>query len=638
MSASLNIATRALTTNLAALQVIGNNIANVNTEGYSRQNVLLQSSGYQEFGNGFFGKGVEIATVTRSHNAYLTREANLSKSVAAADGLRLNMLKQMENLFPTGATGLGAAMNDMLNAWADVSSAPSNLTARVVVIARADELAARMRNTAAQIDQQKQGAQMQAEGTVKTVNRLAQDLAAVNQRIIENQNQTHTPNDLFDQRDQLLGQINQYIQTSTVAGSDGTVSVFVGGSQPLVLGQIANGLAFTSDAADPTRKGLSFVQAGATTPIDDAVLGGGELAGLMTFLHQDLPGMQNQLGRMALALATTVNQQHRLGVDLSGAPGADFFVPPAATAGLPAASNTSGATTSASVSDPAALRASDYELRVNATGVDIIRLSDGQSTAFGSLPAVLDGLRFEQTGAANPGDRFVFRPCADAARNLSMALASPDRMAAASPVLVTPDVGNSGGMAVESLYAVSPSANLGAPVTLSFQANGTFTVSGPLDPGTPAPDNAGPPPSYNYAPGQPIQFNGWNLTLRGSPAAGDSFTVAGAPAGSTGQNAGNAGAMLALRERPTFEGVPLADGYTSLFSSLGTTVQSAQFAADFTAQIATSTESARAGVAGVNLDEEAARLLQYQQSYQAAAKYLQIAQGTFDTLLQTVGR
>ena len=177
MSSALNIAARALNTNLAALQVIGHNIANVNTEGYSRQNVLLQSSGYQEFGNGFFGKGVEIATVTRSHNAYLTREASLSKSVASADGLRLSKLKQMEDLFPTGEAGLGASMNSMLNAWSDVASSPSNLTARVVVIARGDEFAARIRNTAGQLDQQRQGTVLQAEGSVNTVNRLAQNLA-----------------------------------------------------------------------------------------------------------------------------------------------------------------------------------------------------------------------------------------------------------------------------------------------------------------------------------------------------------------------------------------------------------------------------------------------------------------------------
>jgi flagellar hook-associated protein 1 FlgK len=630
MSAALNIAARALTTNLDALKVVGNNIANVNTEGYSRQNVLLRTSGYQEFGNGFFGKGVEIATITRNHDAYLTREATAAKSAASADSMRLSKLKQLEDLFPTGPTGLGASMNNMLNAWNDVASSPSNLTARVVVIARGDEFAARLRTTGAQLDEQQLGTELQVEATVTAVNRLAQDLATVNQRILETRGSPHTPNDLFDQRDQLLSDLNQYVRTSNVPGEGGTVSVFVGGSQPLVLGQTANKLEFT---AGTLPRELKFAQGGASTPMDYKQLGGGELAGLMTYLREDLPNMQNQTGRMALALATTMNQQHGLGVNLVDAQKDDFFVPPTLAPGMAAPTNTGSATASVTVSDVTKLRASDYELRVNATSVDVIRLSDGQSTSFNSLAAIaVDGLTFSvpSSGTANAGDRFTLRPYADAARNLNMSLTAPDRLAAASPVLVTPASGNASGLSVERLSAVSPSAALTNNVTISFQAGGTYTVNDTTA-GTTSTGNA-------FIAGQPINVNGWSLTLRGSPTVDDSFTVAEAPLGSTTQNSGNAGAFLALREQPTFDGVPLGDGYVSVISSLGTKVQSAKFAAEFTSQVATSTESARSGAAGVNLDEEAARLLQFQQSYQASAKFLQIAQSTFDTLLQTVGR
>ena len=149
---SLNIATRALNANLSALQVIGHNIANVNTEGYSRQNIQLQSSGYQAMGSGYFGKGVEIATVERTHSAYLTSEARATSSTAAADSVRLSRLQQLESVFPMGENGLGTALNSMLNAWNDVTSSPSNLTAREVVIARADEFASRLRDSAGQLD------------------------------------------------------------------------------------------------------------------------------------------------------------------------------------------------------------------------------------------------------------------------------------------------------------------------------------------------------------------------------------------------------------------------------------------------------------------------------------------------------
>ncbi len=636
---SLSIGANALTTNLAALQVIGHNIANVNTVGYSRQTVQLETAGYQKFGNGYFGKGVNIATVERTHDAYLTREAQLTAALASADAIRYTRLQQLESLFPIGEGGLGSAMNSMLNAWGDVSSSPSNLTARVVAIARAEEFAGRLRDTAGQLDVLRSNTYQQVEGAVSVVNRLAGDLASVNQRIIETQGSNHTPNDLFDQRDQLLRELSQYIQLSTVPGEGGSVNVFVGGSQPLVLGQNAQRLAVGRDSADPTRVQVSFQHAGVSTPLADASLGGGEIAGLVNFHNQDLKEVENVLGRMALAAAVSINGQHALGVDLQGNPGQDFFVPPPAAVALGADTNTGNASIGASVSDPTALMASDYEIRYEISGdVSVVRLSDGQVTVVPGLPATIDGLDFSlDAGAGAIGDRYVVRPYAAVARDIQLAIGSPDRLAAASPVQVEPGVDNAGGLSIESLYPVAGSPNLTDPVTITFQADGTFTATG-LGPGNPAPDNPGPPATYNFLPGQPIEFNGWSLSLRGSPADGDTFSVSAAPAGSIAQNAGNAEGVLALRDRATFEGVALADGYISLVSEVGTRVQSARFATEFSSSVARSAETARANVAGVNLDEEAARLLQFQQAYQAAAKFLQVAQSTFDSLLQTVGR
>ena len=626
MSAALNIGSRALNANLATLQVIGHNIANANTAGYSRQSVTMQTSGYQTLGGNYYGKGVEIGTVSRTHSAYLTRESQLATSVAAADSERFSRMQQLEGLFPIGEDGLGAAINNMLNAWSDVASSPTNLSARVVVLARAEDLSARLRDTAGEIDSLAYSGRMQLDSSVTSINRLAQDIAKVNQRIIENQGTTGEPNDLLDQRDALLGELSQYVQISTVAADDGSTSVFVAGSQPLVLGQRANSLTTVRDSIDTSRLHIGFVQGGTTQALDDASVGG-QLGGLLSFLGQDLPQMQNLLGRMALALNTEMNTQHRLGVDLKGNAGADFFVPAAPSAGMPGGANTGSAELAATVSDATALKASDYEVRFDALGVNVVRLSDGVSTAFTSLPAELDGLRFDVTaGAANPGDSFRVRPFADAARNMQVAVGAPDRLASASPVQVTPGANNAGGMSIEGLYAVSPSVYPITDVTLEFQADGSFTTS--ADPST----------VYTYTPGKAIEINGWSLTLRGSPAAGDSFTIGAALPGSTPQNGGNAKAVLALRDQATFDGVSMADGYSSLLSVLGTQVQGAKFATGYSSQVADSAENARAAVAGVNLDEEAARLLQFQQSYQAAAKFLQVAQSTFDTLLQTVGR
>jgi flagellar hook-associated protein 1 len=639
MSAALNIGARALTTNLASLQVVGHNIANAGTAGYSRQSVQLQSAGHQLLGGHFFGKGVEIGAVTRSHSAHLAREAQRATSVAAADGERFSRLQQLENLFPTGVSGLGAAVNDMLNAWTDVASSPTNLAARVVVLGRADELAARLRETAGGIDALAHTTQQQMQSTVTAVNRLAQDLARVNQHITAAHGGSGTPNDLLDQRDSLLGELSRYVQITTVPSGDGGMSVFVGGSQPLVLGQRAGALSLTRDPADPTRTALAFDQGGRPPALDASVVGG-QLGGLLGFMGRDLQQMQNLLGRMAVAVNSTLNTQHRLGLDLNGQPGGDFFVPLPPVSAVPAPGNTGSAALQSQVVDPAALKASDYRVRFDGGTVRVTRLSDQVETRFDAadMPLTLDGLRLELTaGAAASGDGFLLRPFADAARNLQLALGSPDRLAGGSPVSVSPGAGNAAGMGIESLYAVSPSAQLTDPVTLTFLADGSVSVSG-LGPDNPPPDKAGPPPSYHYTPGQPLVFNGWSLTLRGNPSPGDSFTVGPTPAGGTPQNAGNARAVLALRDLATFDGVPLSGGYSALLSTLGTQVQGAQFASRYSGQIATTAGNARAAVSGVNLDEEAARLLQFQQAYQASAKFLQIAQGTFDTLLQTVGR
>ncbi len=635
MPSALNIGTLALNANLSALQVIGHNIANANTAGYSRQNVSMASAGYQSVGGNFYGMGVQVDTVTRSHDAYLTREAQLASSVSSADRERLSRLEQLENLFPTGEQGLGSAMNDMLNAFSDVASSPTNLAARAVVLGRAEEFASRLRDTAGQVDTLANSARQQIGDTVSVINRLAQDIGRINQEIIESQGDIGEPNDLLDQRDSLLGELSKYLQVTTVRADDGSISVFVAGSQPLVLGRNASSLAVQPDASDSSRPTVVFQSANASMTLPDGALGG-ELGGVMEFLNHDLRDTRNLMGRMALAANVMLNNQQRLGVDLRGDTGTNFFVPVADAPGFAGPANTGTAAVRAEVSDPTALKPSDYELRFTAGGVEVRRLLDGETATFAGLPAVFDGLSFElDSGAGVTGDIFLIKPFEGVARNIQMALSAADRLAAASPVVVSPASGNIGGVRVESLYPVEASANLTDPVTLTFLADGSFTATG-LGPGNPPPDNAGPPPGYNYTPGKPIVFNGWSLTLRGVPAAGDSFAITPSPSADQRQNAGNAVGMLALRDMETFDGLSLSNGYSALLTDMGTRVQGAQFAADYSASVASSSESARAAVAGVNLDEEAARLLQYQQAYQAAAKYMQIAQGMFDTLLQTV--
>ncbi|RYY98042.1 MAG: flagellar hook-associated protein FlgK, partial [Comamonadaceae bacterium] len=337
---------------------------------------------------------------------------------------------------------------------------------------------------------------------------------------------------------------------------------------------------------------------------------------------------RNGLGRMALAITNEVNAQHRLGIDLNGAAGGDFFKPIALPDAVADSGNAGNAVLGVAVSDSTALVASAYRIEIGSGGaLEVTRLSDQKRTSFaGPLPIQIDGLRIAaSSGSAATGDSYVLQPYADAAGAMAMALSSPREVAAANPVQARVGAGNVGSLAVAGLSVKSATANLGAPVTLTFTSSGTFDVSG---------TGTGNPTGQSFAPGQTIAFNGWNVTLNGTPKAGDTLTIEPASAAYSSLNAGNAGALLALRDKPVFDGAAMTDGYAGLMAQVGVRAQSAQYAAQVSTSIATTSETERTGVAGVNLDEEAAKLLQYQQSYQAAAKMIQLSQNLFDSVLQ----
>jgi len=634
MGSILNIGTRALLANQLALQTAGNNIANVNTAGYSRQSVVLQSVEGQFSGSGYYGNGVTAATVLRKHDEFLTRQSTLTGSVAAADAKRLERLQQLDDVFQGGPAGLGAAVADMLNAFSDVASAPASLSARTVALARAEEAAARLRSTAGNLESIGQAVRSELVVTVNDINSLAGRIAAVNQQIALTHGSEHTPNDLLDQRDQFIRELNKLVQTTNIPAEDGSIGIFLGGSQPLVLGNSISPVSISSDEfRDSGKSKLTIVRSGLTTVLDEVSLGGGSIAGLLRFQNTDLVEASNLLGRMALALGTKMNEQHRLGLDPSGAPGGNLFTMATLPNALAAPANLSASTVSVAVQPPPAagstsLAASDYEMTfTSATAGSVKRLSDSTVTAFGTTPgvALVDGLVLQASGAASAGDRFLITPYRKAASAISIAFASPRDLAMAAPVAGNAGNSNTGSLALQSLLVKNPDANLNQTVTLTFTGAGTFDVTG---------TGTGNPVGLAYTPGQAIGFNGWVLQLNGAPKVGDSFVVrANAFSATTG---GNAEAMLSLRDTPMFDGAPTTDGYAALMSQVGVRIQSAGFSAAISRSIAGSVEADRSGLSGVNLDEEAAKLLQFQQAYQASAKILQVSQTMFDSLLQNM--
>ncbi|MBN8750387.1 Flagellar hook-associated protein 1 [Xylophilus ampelinus] len=625
MSSLLNLGTRALLANQIALSTTGHNISNASTVGYSRQTAVMQQVEGQFTGGGYIGKGVQVGTIERAHNEFLTRQAALARSVQAMDSTRSDRLASLEDIFQGGKSGLGASVNDLVNAFSDIASTPTDVTARNVVLARAQEMSARFQNAQSQLDDLQHGVNDQLGDAVRTVNSLASRIAELNGQIQRAQGGGQPPNDLLDQRDLLVRQLNDQVQATTVEADDGSLNIFVG-SQALVLGTGTATIGLQGAANGSSA--LTISRGAVTVPLDENTLGGGAVAGLLRFQNSDLAAGRNGLGRLALALTTAVNAQHSVGVDLDGNSGGVFFKPIGIPDALAASTNTGNASIGASVADATALSASSYRIAFGAGGaVQVTRLSDGKQSSFaGPLPIVVDGLNIAlQAGAAAAGDSFVLNPYASAAGGVATAVSSPRQIAAASPVEARVGSTNAGTLAVAGLAASRADANLGAPVTLTFTSAGTFDVSG---------TGTGNPTGVVYTAGSTLSYNGWTLTLNGAPKAGDTITVQAASAGYSALNAGNATALLNLRDLATFDGAKLSDGYASLMADIGVRSQSAQYAASVSSSIASSLDSERANSAGVNLDEEAAKLLQYQQAYQASAKMIQIAQNIFDSLLQ----
>lgn len=648
----LSIGTRALQANQVVLQTTGNNIANVNTPGYSRQSVILETVQGQFTGGGYIGKGVNVQTIQRNLDAFLTRQSALASSTQSADTARADKLRQLESLFSGGASGLGASVNDMLNAFSDVASAPTDLTARTVVLTRVDETAARMRATSQQLDDLQQGVSQELSQKIDTINSLAKSIAGVNEQIARVNGNGQPPNDLLDRRDQLIRDLNQYVQTSSVAADDGTVSIFIGGSQVLVLGASASAVSLAKEFGGTQANKLAMTRSGVTTLLDENTLGGGEVSGLLRFQNTDLVEGRNLLGRMTLAISTEVNTQHALGLDLDGNVGGNIFSPTAfssqnvLTPTAPATVNTGTRTLALSISDPSQFAASDYEVNFSgATQGSITRRSDGVVTLFDfgvTSPVVLDGISIAPGGgAAAAGDRFLLKPFSTSASNIAREFSTPRALAVASPVAGSMGSNNTGSLQQVALAARTNPPSI-TPVVLTFTGTNSYTRSDEL----PVPNAT----SFVYTPGIAIEgtvpatnpLSQWSVTLQGSPKAGDTYTVGNSKVlAALGKldlklNAGNATAMTGLRDMALFDGAALSDGYAGLIAQIGIRGQSANYAAEVSGSIASNLEKDRAGVSSVNLDEEAAKLIQFQQAYQASAKMIQIAQNIFDSLIQSM--
>ena len=658
----MNVGVSALNANQQALTTVGHNIANVNTPGYSRQTVYTNALHGQNMGNGFIGKGVQVATVMRNYSALLNRQSNAANAIHAADTSRLQGLMQMQDVFKGGDGSLGAAVTNMMNAFVDVQAAPSDATGRNVVLTRMSELAARFHAASNMLEEQDYSTAQQLRNNTLLVNDKASQVARLNNEISRALATGHQPNDLLDARDQVIREINQYVQTTQVAADDGSISLFVGGSQALVLGINSGQLSVeeTKEYPGSQRMALYFSQPGGQQlELTAAMVGGGEIAGLLKFRNEDLAEGRNLLGRLAMTIGHELNLQNQRGLTLNGQQGGALFSLPTTSTGygnITGYSNIGPGAATTQVMDASQLKPSEYRLVFEGSPLApvLTRMSDGKVFNATSTPPLnmgnlatgfdADGLRFTvpnaTTAAAVAGNSMLFKPFSTAASEIEALVHNPDELAAASALTANINKNNTGKLQLTQLGANDftgiPAAQ--DPVRLTFDGAGqvTYQIYDHLS------STWGLPSApMDYTPGQPITINGWSITLTGTPAAGDTVDVANAlDFGEAFRlNAGNAGAFLDLRDKKVFdEGTTLSDGFSAAMAVVGTRTQSVQLAEKLSSTVAKNLEMDRTAVSGVNLDEEAARLLQYQQAYQASSKVIQIAQSLFDSVLNAVGR
>ena len=625
----------------AALATTGNNITNANVAGYSREVVVQSTSTSMGGPNGFIGTGTQVAQVKRYSDDFLNAQVRTAQASSSGLDAYQAQVQQIDNLLADTTSGLSPALQDFFSAVQNLTGDGAGVSSRGSFLSSADTLAARFQSMNGRMDEIRNGVNTQVTASVTSINTYAKQIAQLNDQIgkLSDAAGLNPPNDLLDKRDQLIMDLNKQIKATVVAGDNNSLTVSIGNGQPLVVGTSAFQLAATNSPTDQTRTTVGYVTQGKITPMAESALTGGELGAALQFRTQSLDMAQNSMGRIAIALATAMNDQNHLGLDGNGNPGGDIFnIAPAEVTKNVNNNQTSTTTVAATVVDATKLTTSDYKVDFDGTNYNVYRLSDNTKTVIQSQPQVIDGLSFDIQGTADTGDNFLVRPTLNGAANFKLALTDGAQIAAAAPIATSVPLTNSGSGkisagSVDKNYLAAP---LTGPVTLTFdKASGTLsgfpagvdvTVNGTT---TTYPAGTNPP----FQDGASYTVAGMSFTLNGAPADTDTFTIA--PNKGLGDTR-NASLMGDLQSTNVLDGgkATFQSAYATLVSTVGNKTREVQANAEAAAAQLTQAQSAANNVSGVNLDEEAANLLKYQQAYQASGKVMQIADTIFNALLQ----
>lgn len=641
----LNVGLSGLLASQRALNTAAHNVANSSTPGYSRQQVELQTRPAQWNGGQYVGTGVDVAGITRNYDQFLTREVQLSTSVAAEQQTKYELSTELDALLGTSETGLSEPLQEFFNAIGDVAADPASLSARQLLLDQGGQLANRFQSLDARFGQLHDGVESQVRTTADDINALAGSIADINAELSSSGGATGQSNDLLDQRDELLRQLSEQVSVTTLSQGDGALNVYLGSGQPLVLGDESRELSITTRVGDPAGVGIAISQPGTSGVEVTSEISGGMLGALLDFEQEMLGDAQRQLGQIALGIAEQVNAQHQLGMDLNGNLGGLFFTdvnaPELQTARAFAHSaNTGSANLQVTVDSVGDLQSSDYRLSYDGAQYSLVRESDNELIGtYATLPQTVASEGFTvqvDTGIMAAGDQFTLNPSASASRLFDVAVPDSQSLALAAPVRAATSEGNLGDAAI-GLAAVDNLAGtpLADAITLTYDANANeLLVSTP------------PGGTLSY---DPSTDSGENLTIN-VPGFGDiSFSVSGAPLGGDSftleHNAGgasdNSNALLIsdLQQLSALSSgnATFAEGYGNLVSDVASKTSGFERSSTTQAELLRRAEDTRAARSGVNLDEEAANIMQFQQAYEASARVVSVANDLFQSLLRATG-
>lgn len=622
MADLMNIGSSGLAAAQKALDLTSHNIANVGTDGYSRQRIDQAARPSGSVSRTDTGNGVTILGTQRISDALVESRLVRDSAEVARLGAFDSLAVRADTLLSSSSSGLTTALNTFFGGLEKIASDPASTATRQAALGDAAALTDRFNNLYGELSAIDAEIDQRLGQAVATVNDLADAVAKLNRSIaLAGQN---LPVDLLDQRNVLVQKISEQIGVTTVPQDDGSLNVFTSAGQALVVGERVIPLGTTDDLYRPGR--IDITSGGARISTQ---LSGGIVGGLLDARRSLVDPALEKLGRVAVTLTTRINEIQAQGITQDGTVGAALFNTPSGVA-FAASTNSGSATAQLGFSDLSQLTGDDYLLRNTSSGWQITRARSGEALSFtgtGSStdPFVVEGVSITLSGAAATGDSFRISPTRDTAGEVRLLTTNPRHFAAAALLSSSASLSNTSTAKVSAPTVVDAShAQLTTAATITFTSANSYQI--------------GAGPSIAFAPGDTISANGWSVTLEGVPQAGDQFSIAATPPGSSDNR--NALALAGLAQEKLLDGGrnTLANANAAMVTQTGAIALQVSTAKSAAEVVRAQSQSQRDAASGVNLDEEAANLVRYQQAYQAAAQVIAVASTLFDTLIAVTRR